>query len=185
MMLLAGVLGSAGAAFAVSPPEPIRVVPVDGGHWQSGVGLPGSRGNADQALVRVVDGSDDHPEVAAITGLEGEDTSALESFGFTVAGEDVGIIPCVRVAFTDALGNQGELMFTRRTMRSEPSRTPGWTVYTFDTGLPPGATIEEIEIGVHSESNPPDPVRVLFDDVMVNGQVFTHAGDNAMDPTNA
>jgi hypothetical protein len=70
-------------------------------------------------------------------------------------------------------------MVTSRMMRSERSRTPGWTVYSYDAELPTGATIDSVEIGVHDERAADGSVRVLFDDVTVNGQVFTHPGDNA------
>lgn len=94
--------------------------------------------------------------------------------------EDVEIVPCVRVAFTDALGNPREAMITSRMMRQEPSKTKGWTVYTLEAGLPPGGTIEAVEIGLHSHASPQEPVSVRFDDVVVNDEVFTHPDDHGV-----
>lgn len=177
-LLASAVPAAPGTALAAFPPDPGRVQPADGGHWQARLGLPDSRGNARQALVRWVDGSDGHPEVAAVKGLDGEDTSTIDELGFAVAGDEAGIIPCVRVAYTDALGDAQELMLTPgRFLRGRPGREPGWTAYALEAGLPPGGTITAVDVGVHVETSSPDPVRVRFDDVVVNDQVFTHPSD--------
>ena len=176
---LTGALG-VGAAGAAPPGDGLGLHPLDGGHWQAGVGLEDARGGARQALVRSIDGTDAHPEVAAVTGLEGQDTSAVERLGFSVAGEQAGIVPCIKVAFTDALGQRREAMITSRTMRAQPAREPGWTAYTLDAGLPPGGTIQAIELGVHVENDPVDTrPTVRFDDVVVNDVTFTSPADNA------
>ena len=183
---LTGALGVADAAGAAPPGDGLGLHPVDGGHWHAGAGLEDARGGARQALVRTVDGDDAHPEVAAVTGLEGQDTSAVRRLGFSVAGDDPGLTPGVRVAFTDALGEQREAMITSRMMRAQPAREAGWTAYTFDAGLPPGGTIQTIELGVHVEQDPVDTrPTVRFDDVVVNDVTFTGPADNgALNPPN-
>lgn len=174
---LCATLAVAGTATAGSPPEPVRLHPVDGGHWQSRVGLADSRGNADAGLVRVIDASDTEVEAAAITGFEGEDSGNVDRLGFTVTGDGPGITPTIRLAFTDALGNRQQVTINSRFMRSEPSKTEGWTIYTLDGGLPPGATVDSLQIGADVSADPPEPVRVIFDDIVVNDHVFTHPGD--------
>ncbi len=179
-LAVAGALGLAGSAVAAGPPQRIGLHPIDSGHWEAGAGLPDATGDGRQALVRVVDGSDAHPEAAAITGLRGADTGDVDRLGFTVAGDEAGIIPCIKVAFTDALGTRREVMITTREMRGQPGAEAGWTQYTFDPGLPPGGTIEAIELGAHVEQNPPDIRPSLrFDNVVVNDEVFTGPADNA------
>jgi len=184
-MVLCGVLGVASAPPAAGAP-PIGLHPIDGAHWQAGSGLPDARGHARNALVRVIDGSDDHPEVAAITGLRGTSTADLGSLGFTVAGDEAGIIPCIKVAYADAHGVRRETMITSRAMRAEAATEPGWTRYSFDGALPAG-TIETIELGAHDEirvdapdGNGPPRLRpsMRFDDVVVEDRLFTQPGDD-------
>lgn len=176
-------------AEAVEPPDPVKLHPIDSAHWQGRVGLADSRANAEQALVRVIDAGllaprePVHLGAAAVTGLEGQPTSDLRKVAFAVNGDEAGIVPCVKVAYTDPLGNDAEVMVTPLRGRNVEGH-PDWHTYRFDGVLPPG-TIRAIELGVDVEAEPPDPIRFLFDNIVVNDRIWTHAGDNGYRDTPA
>ena len=174
------------SAQAANPPEPVRLIPVDGAHWEAEAGLPAS-----QILVQDIGTSTPpdpvHVGVAAVAGLEGEPTSNVSVLGFAVGELPGGIIPCVRVGYTDPDGNPTELMLhpldertgqTGADWTATPSRT-GWTTYTYTGELPEG-TITGLEVQVAVEVQPPDPVRVEFDNVQVNTKVWTSAANNSV-----
>ena len=182
-------VGSGGAG-ASNPPEPIRLVPVDGAHWQAKAGLPDRQGMASQALVLDI-GEQAPPEpihvgVASLRGYVGQPTSALDVVGFAVTQRPGWIIPCIRIAFTDVEGRAGEVMLHAGSRRDEgvtwtEARTGEWTTYATSPQLPEG-TLTAIELQVEvldvGEQGPPDPVRVAFDNVQVGTKVWTSAADN-------
>ena len=175
-------------ADAGRPPEP-KLHPIDGAHWQAKVGLPDSRGNARQALAQDIDAVEGQPPdpvhigLGAITGFEGQPTSAVQRVRVDAKGTEGGIIPCVRVAYIDLAGNEAEFMVTMVpevvtvATATAPGGTAGWLGYAYNGPLPAG-TIQAIEVGVHAANEPPDPGRVLFDNVQVNDHRWTHPGDN-------
>jgi hypothetical protein len=180
-------------------PDPPRLVPIDGAHWQRGAGLPDARGAQSQGLVRhvatcrgLLDALFDsscrlldlgvpaarrHVEAGAVLGYRGRPTTDLGTMhGFAVRELPAGIIPCIRIAYTTTAGERGETMVTTDRMRAEPiPDRPDWTAYSFSGALPEG-TIDEIEIGAHVEGSPPDPVRLTFDNIRIGTQLWTRAG---------
>ncbi|MHB8694580.1 MAG: hypothetical protein ACYDHH_25360 [Solirubrobacteraceae bacterium] len=180
-------------ASAGNPPDPIKLSPVDGAHWQGQAGLPDTRGNANQALVSPsIDSSTPLGElpVGTIRGVDGLPTSVLGSVGFAVPdGLPSGIEPCWLVGFTDPSGNPSSFMLMTggsvdsRGLRATGSPAPGWTSYAYSGPFPAG-TITSATFGVHVISDPPNPIRVAFDNITATGRTWTFAGDNSSDPPN-
>jgi len=181
--LVVGALGVLAPGPATGMILDYKLHPLDGAHWQAKVGLPDARGNARQGLAAIVDDNkapDPHLSVAVVTGLEGQPTSELRRVGFAVHGEETGFDPCIKVAYTDVLGNEAEFMVDGSMMRRYVVEGhPDWQGYIYEGPWPPG-TIQSIEIGVHV-GNPDGfdgDAFVVFDNVEVNDQMWTHPGDN-------
>lgn len=173
----------AGAPAHARPEPHLKLHPIDAGTWEAGTGLPDTFGDADTGLVGAIgnpnDAPDPHPEVAEVTGLEGRPTTALEHVAFATLGDRVGIQPCIKVAYTDPLGRAGEIMVTGTMMtRYEIGGHPDWYGYAYDGPWPAG-TIDAVELGIHIDFfDPPEPDRIVFDNIEINTKTWTHPGDN-------
>jgi len=126
------------------------------------------------------------PRVARITGLDGEPTSALGTLSFATPPLPGGIAPCWSVGYANPDGSTGNLMITPSSRGSDfvtteppsPIRGTDWTTHSFQVHLPPGTTILTLTVGIDVTSDPPEPIRVAFDNVTAAGHTWTWIGDN-------
>lgn len=189
---LFGLIGFLGpASFTpIAHAGTVNLHPLNGAHWQANEGpLPTTTQGtadvdpADQGLVGTLQPLDVHVSAAAVTGFEGQPTSAIQHLGLGSLAEGAGWDPCVRVAITSPDGAEDEVTLTARdTQAASPiDGLPGWTAYAWDGQLPDG-TIRAIEFGVHAAETRDLPVRFVLDLITVNDLTWASAGDNSWQP---
>jgi hypothetical protein len=127
---------------------------------------------------------------ASIDRVAGLPTSALSQLSFVVQDPPVGIDPCWKVTYVDPSGNTrvsrtpASADFARSTDLGFPNGPAGghWTQWTFAVPAVQG-TLTSVELEVHISQPPPVNDRVIFDNIGVNDQTFTFAGDANPPPT--
>lgn len=168
------VMACAAAAPVLAGDGSVRVVPVDGAHWQAGAGLPDPDKRSDIGIVQdVVDAG--HTEVAILHHLEGAPGSALHELAF-FSSTPVGIDPCWKIGLTAVDGSVRVLHLTLDSARNDGNIPPPvgdfapFTRWSWSFTIPADATINWVSLQVDAGgSAPPTPSRVSFDGFAVNG----------------
>jgi hypothetical protein len=170
---------SALTPLAASADRTFNVVPLDGAHWQAGVGLVDASGNGQVGLLQTVTTAG-HTDVAQLNGFDRQPTSALHSVGFAVGLLPNGINPCWLIEFTGPDGTQGMVHVIASADRSDMTRTDlggGFTQWTWTPRTLPAGTIDRVVIGLMAATTPsPDTGPVAFDDFSANGLTATNGG---------
>lgn len=176
LVLAVAGLVSAGSAVAFNPtPEPPKVVPLDGAHWQAGAGFPDASGESSLGLVQTPPSTPDtHTQMAEIQHVPG----AVTELGFASQVPN-GINPCWMVGITNPDGSTSTIHLTTDSARivSDGPPPPGdvapYIQWSWSISLPPGAVVTSATAEVMSAQNPPlTSDRVAFDRFSVNGQVI-------------
>ncbi len=166
----------AGSAVGFNPtPEPPRVVPLDGAHWQAGAGFPDTTGQSSLGLVQTpLDIGDTHTPVAEIKHLPG----SVTELGFAAQTPN-GINPCWLVGITNPDGSTSTLHLTTDSARIVNELPPPggdsapYVQWTWSLSLPAGAVVTSATAEVMTGlTPPPTDQRVAFDRFTVDGSVI-------------
>jgi hypothetical protein len=166
----------AGPAAAFNPtPEPPKVMPLDGAHWQAGAGFPDPTGQSALGLVQDAPlAADTHMPVAEIQHVPG----SVTELGFASQVPN-GINPCWMVGITNPDGSTSTLHLTTDSAQivSEGPPPPGdvapYIQWSWSITLPPGAVVTSARAEVMSgQQPPPGNDRVAFDRFSVNGDLI-------------
>lgn len=167
---------AASPALAINPtPEPPMIIPVDGAHWQAGVGL--SDPSNSSALGLVQQGpttADTHVLVASLKHLP----ATLTEIGLT-SQTPSGIDPCWKVG---VVSPDGQTFTLHLTTDSATVTAVGGTggdfapffQWTWNLNIPAGDHISSATAEVMTDQAPSQGGQVVFDEFTVNGQTISH-----------
>lgn len=168
---------AAAPASAFNPtPEPPMIIPVDGAHWQAGVGLTDPSNSSALGLVQQGPTTPDtHVLVASLKHLP----TTLTEIGLT-SQTPSGINPCWKVGVVSPDGRTFTLHLTTdgASLTTVGGGTGGdfapFFQWTWNLNLPAGDQVTSATAEVMTDQSPSAGGQIVFDEFTVNGQTVSH-----------